>query len=474
MKTRLIIIVILLAGILFLLNRLTGYYVASIMDRQLQQITEIDPRIHYQRDSFSVNPVSGSLDIEMLTLKKEDTLFEVKKISGSLTFTDILRILISRSDTSFASIRSFHLTADSLSIYRLAERKSNSGNPSVTANPFAIHRITDGHSDDRNPSFPEDTFRDTGHFAATEELAIREIQLMYKGRPDELINLTSHLHLPRHNHHITLLVNTIACDADGEIYKQITSLPALRNYKMPDHVDRLSLQVHYDADRFAANFDRLHLDAPGLTLRGTGTIHYRKESRWNQPESWEVSYDLDAVTHELARLPLPGILGGFSMDTLSVSSALRFDHSETSRHPFLLPGKTSLYLEDIQWYPSSRLTEQYGLLFGMFGFSEQQLPVQSFQATWQPSEDTLRIDEITLSKKMFDVRMHAIVARSDGRWSPVLEGSLTFLRTSEAFKEVIDGIETLFRVELPRRDGYLHFEFSGDPKSPDFDFQLPD
>lgn len=441
MRTKLIIGVILLFGLLFLLNWAAGRYLASLVTHQLDRMAAVDERVEYRYDSVDMNPAFGSLTIDSLGIRHEDNWIKARRITGSLTHADLWRVLRKGAHDPLPQIRSFRIRMEEIAIMELTDADNAPEPP---------------HADD------------ISLWPFSESVMIDRVNILYNGNMDELMQLAGRTRPPEHNHRVSISLDEILFHE--EIPEQLRSLPVFSGYRFPEFIDQLTLQIRYRAHKNTASLTSLRIDTPGLYLRTSGDLIYGEQGWPDRPEHWKLDYELDAATYELARLPLPGKMGGFVMDTLSVNSTISFDHTLRHRHPFTLPGETYVYLGDIRWYPSTALTEQYGLIFGMFGLSESELPVQSIRASWSNREDTLRFKDSEISTEPFDATLDAVVAMPPAQRSRILDGSVTFTRTSAAFNDFIDGVEGLFRIELPRNDGQLYFEFSGDPLSPEFDF----
>ncbi len=435
---------LLLAGLLVLMNWLGGRYLSSLVDQQLQQIAATDDQLDYRYQSLNINPLFGSLTISEIVYRDHKTLFEADEARGSLTWADMWRVLRHGSDNPLSQIRSFRLTATSLTIHSTTLETDHSANSEFT-----------------NPAEPVYNFPN---------IAIKSINLLYNGRMDELLKLTRITHPPHFNHRINISLSHVS--AQNGVQTISEALPVLSGYLMPDNIDRINFQIRYRANKKTAQLSTLRIHSPKLTIRAGGDIRYDDVGWPNQPESYSIYYQLNSVSHDLARINLPGILGGFSMDTLSVTSQLQFDREAAVRHPLALPGETTLYMGGIQWFPSSSMIDRFGIIFGMFGLSEKQLPVRSLRSTYHITHDTLRIDDATIHTEPFDARIHMLLATPPNQQSNIQEGSVTFIRTGAKFDDFVDGLEDLFRLELPRKDGQLYFEFSGDPGSPDFNFDI--
>ena len=440
MRRKLIISIILLAGLIFVLNWAIGQYLTSIVKQQLDQLAADDDRLEYRYDKVSVNPALGSLSIHGLAFFRQGNLVEATKITASLTHADVWRVVQRGSRDPLAQIQSFRIQVKDLS----------------------IHDSPDGISSIHQRNI------DPFQWLFGESVVIRRAHLLYNGRMDELFQLAHNTHPPSHNHRISLSLYDI--EFHEEIPDQLRSLPVFSGYRFPESIRQFSLQIRYRAEKKTATLSSLRINTPGLHLRTSGNICYGEQGWPEQPESWSLNYTLQAATHEIARLPLSGRLGSFSMDTLSVTSKVSFDDTRRNRHPFTLPGETSLFLGEISWYPSPSLTQQYGFLFGLFGFSNKELPFQSIQANWTNSNDTLRIHDTVFSTEPFDAKINIVAATPSDRRPEILDGSLTFIRTSAAFNDFVDGLEGLFKIELPRKNGELHITFSGDPQTPEIHF----
>lgn len=450
MRTKLIITVILLIALLFLVNWLCGRYLASLVDRQLQYVAEEDDRITLQYSSLNINPAFGSLTISNFYFQDNENRFETENIKVSLTYADIWRSIRYSSENPIAQIHSFRITANDVSVSRESIRNRDSG---------------------RNSS--EVNFEDqTDETAIPADFVISTLNFVYSGRLDELLQLTENEHPPQLNHSFTL--NLMEVSIRNEVSIPELSVPAVSDYQLPEEITRFHLQIHYLSNEKVVNLNSLQLVAPGLELQAGGNIRYGDRGWPGEPESGELDYELDASTRNRARLQLPGILGGFSMDSLFIDSDLQFHDSDSFKtgRLFSLPGQTSLHLSDIRWYPSDDLIEEYGMLFGMFNTTEQQLPIRSIQADYHTTSDTLRIDEAMLLTDLFDARIHVVMVSPGNRRPEILEGSVTFVRTGAAFNDFVDGIEGLFQIDLPRREGRIHLRFSGDPQSPDLNMNL--
>ncbi len=440
MRTKLILTLILLLGLFFFLNWASGRYLASLVTQQLDRLASVDDGVEYRYDKVAVNPAFGSLTVNNLAFHHHGNLIEIKKVTGSLTHADMWRVMRKGSGDPLAQIHSFRIGMEDLNFH-----DTPSG-------------ISGFQREDNDPF----------QWLFGESVMIGSLHLIYNGRMDELLQIAGSTHPPRQNHRISLKMDDI--EFHEEIPEQLKSLPVFSGFFFPEFIEQLTFQIRYNAEQRSAKLSSLRMTTPDLSLRTSGELSYG-ESGWpDHPEKWNLNYMLHAATHEVARLPLPGKLGGFSMDTLSVSSIVSFDDSQRMRHPFTLPGQTSVYLGDIWWYPSSDLTQQYGLIFGMFGLSDKELPIQSIQARWSNSGDTLRIDDTAVSTDPFDAKINSIVTLPPDLRADILEGSIIFTRTNAAFNDFVDGVEGLFRVELPRKNGQLFFEFSGDPRSPHFKF----
>ncbi len=440
MRTKLIIIVLLLFGLLFFLNWAGGRYLAGLVTKEFDRLASKDDQVEYRYDKLTVNPAFGSLTIKNLVFHHHGNLIKARRISGSLTHADIWRMLRKGSSEPLAQIQSFRIMMEDLEFHDT---------------PTGISDISQRENDPFQWLFGE-------------SMTTGNLSLYYNGRLDELLQITANSQPPRYNHRISLSMDDIRFHE--EIPEQLMTLPVFSGYFFPEYLEQLSLQIRYQAESKTAKLSSLRIQSHSIALRTSGDLSYGDHGWPSHPESWNLNYMLHAATHEFARLPLPGKLGGFSMDTLSVSSTVSFDDSQRDRHPFTLPGETSAYLGDIWWYPSLTLTDQYGLVFGMFGISDKELPIQSIQAQWKNTGDTLRIHDAVLSTDLFDAKIKSTITIPSGHRADILEGSIRFTRTSAAFNDFVDGFEGLFRIELPRKDGQLHIEFSGDPRSPRFNF----
>lgn len=448
MRTKLIIFVVVLAGILILANWLSGQYLASRLDRQLQQIAETDAQFSYEYSTLRVNPAMGSLTIRDLLVHEGNSRYQVGKIRGSMPYADIWRVIRHGSNNPAEQIHSFRLSVTSLTIAgQEADRQPDSNGV---------------HSDSGNTSI------------AASPATVRTLNIVYNGRLDELLALFTNDRTPQQNHSFNLSIRNIS--SGKALSQMLHEAPVLADYHIPQEISQFGIQARYLAYEKKITISTMRMTAPGFTFRGGGEIHYGDQGWPENPESVLLNYDFNASTRDMARIQLSDILGGLSMDTLSVTSQIETDDPSLfgRRHPLAIPGETTLYLGNLHWYPSDRITEQYGMLFGMFGISERQLPIRSFRTTYHNSGDTLRINDALLATDPFDARLEAVVATPMGRRADIVDGSVTFVRTSAAFNDFVDGLEGLFQFDLPRRDGRLHFRFTGDPQAPDFDLNLPE
>ncbi len=436
MRTKLILSALVLAGLLFLLNWAAGRYLASVVTQQFDRVAKTHAQTEYSYDRISVNPAFGSLTISDLIFRQQDNVVEIEQITGSLTHADLWRILRKGSHDPFAQIRSFRIRIEELVAHNASAGSSGA------------------HSRDNDPF----------QWLFGESVMVRRAYLLYNGHMDELLQIAASKEPPQYNHRISMSLDDIVLHE--EIPEQLMALPIFSGYRFPDFMEQVALQIQYRSDRKTATLSSLRISAPGLSFRTSGDISFSKEGWPAEPDSWNLKYMLRAATPELTRLPLPGKLGGFAMDTLSVTSDISFDHEMRDRHPLTLPGENSVYLGGVRWYPSSELIRQYGMMLGMFGLPENELPVHSIRANWINRSDTLRIRDTRLSTEPFDARIQAIVAIPPGEHATILDGSVTFSRTSAAFNDFVDGVEGLFQIKLPRKDGQLHFEFYGDPQAP--------
>lgn len=440
MRTKLIVSLLLLLALLFLLNWAAGRYLAAIVTQQFDLIVGTHGQMDYSYEKVSVNPAFGSLTIHDLAFRQQGGLMEVERITGSLTHADVWRILRKGSRDPLAQIHSFRIRMEELAIHDA---------------PAGATELPLRGNDPRQWLFGE-------------SMMVRRVLLMYNGRMDELLQIAESDEPPKHNHRISISLDDVTFHE--EIPEQLTDLPVFSGYRFPDSMDQVALQIRYQADRKKATLSSLRITAPGLSLRTSGEVIYGDHGWPAEPDSWKLNYMLHAATRELARLPLPGKLGGFAMDTLSVTSNVSFDHEHRDRHPFALPGETSLYIENVRWYPSGALIQEYGMFLNMFGLPEKELPIHSIRANWSNSSDTLRVDNTLISTEPFDARISVTAALPPGQRATILDGAVTFSRTNAAFNDFVDGVEGLFRIQLPRRDGRLHFEFHGDPQAPTFRF----
>ena len=440
MRTRLIISALLLAGLLFLLNWAAGRYLASVVTQQFDRVARFHAETEYTYDRISVNPAFGSLTIRDLVFRHYDNVIEAESITGSLTHADLWRILRKGSRDPLAQIRSFRIRMEDL----------------------MIHDASEGSSEEY--SRREDPFQ----WLFGESMTVRRAYLLYNGRMDELLQIPAIQSPPRHNHRISMSLDEITFHE--EIPEQLMALPIFSGYRFPDSMEQVAIQLRYRSDRKKVTLSSLRMSAPGLYFNTSGDISFREEGWPSEPDAWNLKYMLHAATPDLARLPLPGNLGGFAMDTLSVTSDISFHHEMRDRHPLTLPGENSLYLGTVRWYPSSELIQQYGMMLGMFGMPENELPVHSIRANWINRNDTLRVRDTRISTEPFDTRIQVLAAMPPGERATILDGSVTFTRTSAAFNDFVDGVEGLFQIELPRKDGQLHFEFYGDLQAPSLRF----
>ncbi len=440
MRTKLIISLLLLAGLVFLLNWAAGRYLSTLVTQQFDRIAHAHDQMDYSYEKISVNPAFGSLTIKHLSFRQQDRTTEIESITGSLTHADLWRVLRKGSHDPLPHIYSFRIRLENLVIHDLQERAE----------------VSYRHDDD------------AFQWLFGESMKIRRARFLYNGRMDELVQIADSQVPPKNNHRISISLDEI--EFHEEIPEQLAALPVFSGYRFPDNMDQVALQIRYLADRKIATLNSLRITAPDLYLRGNGEFSYGDDGWPWEPESSQVNYMLQAATRELTRLPLPHKLGRFSMDTLSVTSNVGYEIREADRHPLLMPGETTAYLGNIRWYPSNKLIQEYGMLLGMFGLPENELPVNSIRANWNTRNDTLRIDNTVISTDPFDAKLHAVVALSPGERAHNMEGAITFTRTSAAFNDFIDGVEGLFRIRFPRREGQLYFEFHGDPQAPVFPF----
>lgn len=436
MRAKLIIGFFVLIAALILANWLAGRMLASQIDLQLRQFAETEERIGYEHEKISVNPAFGSLTIEKLAYESDNEHIQAQTIIGSLTYADMWRIIRQRSGNPLENIRSFRVTAESAKM---------TFSPDISSSHKSV--------------------------AETISLRFETLTVIYNGRMDELSGILKEDRTPDHNHRINISTEEIAISGIPPIRE--ADIPLVAGYKLPENIERASLQIRYLAQNQKASLSAFRIESPELMFRANGLITYGDTGWPREPESWSLDYDLSARTHDIARLPLSPRLGGFSMDTMSVSSSVSFDHIHAGSHPLTLPGENTLYLGNITWYPPDHLTEQYGMMFSMFGISEQQLPVRALDAKWEHRNDTLRIEDATFYTEPFDALLRAIVSIPGNGDTDIVEGSVRFIRTSADFSDFIDGFEGLFQIELPRKDGRIHLEFSGDPRSPDLDIELP-
>jgi len=436
MRARLIIGFFVLIAVLIFANWLAGRILASQVDHQLRQFAETDDRIDYDHKKISVNPAFGSLTIEKLIYESESDHIRADKITGSLTYADMWRIIRKRSENPMENVRSFRLNAQSVSVTLTADAR---GSETPDGEPVSV--------------------------------SFRSLTGIYNGRLDELSGIAADNRPPGFNHRLNISADDISVTGFPEITG--ADLPILAGYKIPENISHISLQIRYRAQEKSASLSAFRIESPELVFRANGLVTFGETGWPDEPESWSLDYDLSASTHELARLPISPRLGGFSMDTMSVSSSVTFDKSDAGRHPLTLPGKNRLHLGNISWYPPDHITEQYGMMFNMFGIPESRLPVRALDATWELGEDTLRIEEATFYTEPFDALLSTIVALPADRDPDIVEGSIRFVRTSADFNDFIDGFEGLFQIDLPRKDGRIHLDFSGDPASPELNVDLP-
>jgi hypothetical protein len=440
MRIKLIITLLLFAGILIFLNWAAGRYLASIVTDQFDRIVIAHDQMDYSYEKVSVNPAFGSLTIRDLSFRQMGRTVEVNQITGSLTHADLWRVLRKGSRNPLAHIYSFRIRAEGLEVH--------------DAPDGSIHMNRDN--------------ADAFQWLFGESVKVRRALFFYNGRMDELMQLAGSPQPPDHNHRISISLDDVTFHE--EIPELLASLPVFSGYRFPGYLDQVALQIRYKAEQKSATLNSLRITAPTLFLRTNGEFIYEEPGWPWDPGSWNANYILRASTRELGRLPLPHKMGSFNMDTLSVTSRLQSLGRETDRHALLLPGETTAFLGNVRWYPSSALVQQYGILLGMFGLPDNELPIHSVRANWKNENDTLLIDNTVISTEPFDAKLEAVVAMAPGQRANVVDGALTFTRTSAVFNDFVDGVEGLFRITFPRRDGRIHIKFHGDPMSPAFPF----
>lgn len=451
MRIRLFITALLLIALLLFLNRAAGRYLSAMVSQQLDMLAGSNQQMQYNYDRLKINPAFGSLTIEELTFLDDENRIFMKEVTGSLTYADIWRVMRKRSLHPADQIRSFRIQ-----IYKLDYYRSPAGISGTQL--FHDPPIETGI---RRPASFENTVQVPG-------FSIKDLHLIYNGRMDELLEILESRQLPEYNHRINLNVKNLHFK-DSE-WATAWKLPVLSGYHFPEKLDQAALQIHYLADQKKAYLSTVRVLSRDLVFLASGDVAFNDGPGPAQPDFWNLEYSLEARTHELAKLPISPLAGGFSMDTLSIKSRVTFVHEEAGNNPLMLPGWTSLYLGEAWWYPSPALAEQYRLFFGLTGISDQKLPIESLQAEWENAEGGLTIQNTVLSTIPFDALCTFVIDTPDGLPANIQKGEILFTRTNAAFNDFIDGFEGFFRIDLPRRDGQVYLEISGDPRSPDFHF----
>lgn len=440
MRTKLIISLLLFAGILIFLNWSAGRYLASVVTDQFDRIARTNDQMDYSYDRISVNPALGSLTVRALSFSQNGHTMEVNQITGSLTHADLWRVVRKGSRNPLAHIHSFRIRAEHLVIHD---------------KPLIINLLP---RDDHN------TFREF----IGESVSVRRALFSYNGRMDELMTLTDSGKPPDHNHRISISLDGIT--RHGDTPETPSTTPLLPNYPLPEQLRNVALQIRYNADHKTAILNALRIETPDLYIRTDGDFHYDEPGWPRSPASWRMSYILQAGTREMSPLSLPRGLGSFHLDTLSVTGHLISKKQKTDHPVLLLPGETSVYLGALRWNPPDPLVQQYSMLLGMLGLPDMELPVRSLQGRWRSENDTLRISDTVIATEPFDAELNSVLVLVPGEPADVLQGSLTFHRTSAAFNDFVDGVEGLFRIRFPRVNGRIHIDFHGDPRSLTFPF----
>lgn len=502
MRLKILAALILLAAMLYALNGITGWYLASLLDTQLHQLRTHNQTLDFQYDRLRVNPVMGSVTLRKLDVVTHDRQLNIKRARGSLTYADIWRMLRQQGSNPVAVLQGLRLSVNDLFL--------------------------------ENPE--------------TGIIKIRQTNVIYSGQLDDLFsvwsqNVSSKLLdvpqnylLPQHNHQITLHFRDIETRPvtgleDDWHSLSLDQIPSDCNEEQPDECDglpeeqtgtvlslitsgisnqspdgranstasglvsglldfvlnhingeteELRLQVRYHASNSTLHLNNMHVNSASMKLQAAGQASYDSRGWLLDPHSWSLRYQLHTRTNRVPALPLPGIAGTFTLDTLSASGQIsnrritdEERHQASVEEKLFLTGNTSLYLGGIYWYPSQQFLNEYGMVFGLLGIPHEKLPVHSMETEFRIESDSLFIDEMFMMTEPFDARLLAVIATPPDADPSIGKASLTFVRTSADFDDFVDGFESLFQIELPRSDGRIRFDFYGDPRSPEFELPVP-
>lgn len=448
MKRVFFILVILLAASLFLLNRLAGNFLASQIEEQLIFISQIDNDMQYQHEGLTVNPALGTININTLSYQLRDVYIESKKIRFSFTYADMIRWIRHHEAPPLSKIRSLRFFAESLEV----RHRMPAGNVAAAS----ISTQLASYADDVSGTDSKLKYRG---------LSIESLDLIYNGRLDDLAEQIYKDEPPNLNHRIHLILKNLQLSNDD-----IASwLPDYQNFSLPNQFDEMNLHIRYRANEKEAHLINLNLLSSQTFFQANGSVLWENDLPLSQPILSAMDYQWNISGTAAPPLHLPGIGGTVTFDTLSIISDVYNEKKIRNQNLLTLPGKTSVYLGDIEWYPSEELIQQYGLFSQMLGIPHDELKVEKIEASWQISSDTLQVDKVLLDTAPFGLKIQATVVEKAYETPQIVSGYITFTRTSEEVHDFINSFEQLFGLEMPRKNGQVYISFSGDLSSPDFD-----
>jgi len=203
-------------------------------------------------------------------------------------------------------------------------------------------------------------------------------------------------------------------------------------------------------------FDTLRIDYKGNMWNGLSKLYADSSLSGNHRLSFNSSG---------FRFAKPGSgIGSFKSGRANAD--LHF--SEKPTNTVLPNGKGTLSLINTTWTPPSTFQEKYSFFIKGFGFQPDSIPVQKADFTWQMEPPNIGLNlKGTMETELAAISLSGSAILEEELSNTGLRNfTITVTDFSEQFAGVLDNMEKLFNIRLPRKEEALTFQLGGTLSKP--------
>ncbi|WP_430809699.1 MULTISPECIES: hypothetical protein [unclassified Carboxylicivirga] len=404
--------------IIFILAVIAGNWVyGSILAKKIEQklkarVAVLGEDVQLDISELNVNPILSKMQLDGVLIKGADgmQLAHIKRVKLDIPYREAMRWLNSEK---YGEIKSFRLKAHDLSLY-----------------------------------VP----------VADDNLLVEELILDFDGHltQDNMVRLDHNF--PETRQHLKVKVSHVEfaltpwMDALGFTAEQRDQF---------NHIDKVTLDLHFDPHKRELNMKAIHLDAPLLSMQARGHLTYVGDGL----QGMHVQSTQSALELKLNKEGLvwgdPTVNGKFSLGKLHIQTESELDYA--GDYPLVKSQASSFLLEDLSLSFEGKKKAQLEAQTALLGLDLNTLGVKRFALCTSLNNEVLTVYDTEIISSLIDASLEASVAMNalDPMQSLINEGRLEINKLQVGLQNALSTFELMTGQTLPRKGDAIILEMSG-------------